>query len=74
VNLAARSYDAYRIGLPRGGLWRVRFNGDWGGYSGAFTNHRSFDCMASAEDRDGMPFAGDVGIGPYSAVILSQDE
>ena len=74
VNLAARGYDAYRIGLPRGGLWRVRFNGDWGGYSTVFTNHPSFDLWASRADCDTMHFAGDVGLGPYSAVILSQDQ
>jgi 1,4-alpha-glucan branching enzyme len=73
VNLAARSYYTYRIGLPRGGIWRVRFNGDWEGYSPAFTNHQCFDVSAFPQSRDGMPFAGDIGLGPYSAVILSQD-
>jgi 1,4-alpha-glucan branching enzyme len=74
ANLSGRPYDAYRIGFPRAGLWHVRFNGDWGGYSAAFTNQASFDCQATAESRDGMGFAGDVGLGPYTAVILSQDE
>lgn len=74
ANLANRGYDAYRIGLPRGGLWRVRFNGDWRGYSGAFTDHPSYDLQASSAGQDNMPFAGDVGLGPYSAVILSQDQ
>jgi 1,4-alpha-glucan branching enzyme len=74
VNLAAIGYAAYRVGLPRGGIWQVRFNGDWQGYSPVFTNHQSFDLQSFADARDGMRFAGDVGIGPYSAVILSQDE
>ena len=73
ANLAGRSYDAYRVGLPRGGLWRVRFNSDWAGYSPAFTDCSSFDVWASADGADTMPFAGDVGLGPYTAVILSQD-
>src|SRR5262249_16212034 len=29
ANFANRAYRAYRIGLPRRGRWRVRFNGDW---------------------------------------------
>lgn len=73
LNLADRAYSSYRIGLPRGGLWRVRFNSDWRGYSSAFTDHPSFDCWTGGDARDGMPFAGDMGLGPYAAVILSQD-
>ncbi len=74
ANFANRGYDSYSIGLPRGGVWRVRFNSDWGGYSPVFTSHPSFDLNASADSRDGMPFSGAVGIGPYTALILSQDE
>ncbi len=74
LNFANRAYSAYRLGMPRGGAWRVRFNGDWGGYSPAFTDHPSTDCWAATGDnRDGMTFSTDVGLGPYTAVILSQD-
>ena len=74
ANLANRGYDRYRIGLPRGGLWRVRVNSDWRGYSPAFTDGRSVDLWADpGASRDGMPISGAVGIGPYSVVILSQD-
>jgi 1,4-alpha-glucan branching enzyme len=61
------------VGFPRGGLWRVRFNGDWEGYSPDFTNRSSNDVWASDEGADTMPFAGNAGLGPYSAVIFSQD-
>ncbi|MET0217935.1 MAG: alpha-amylase family glycosyl hydrolase [Burkholderiales bacterium] len=75
VNLANRGYASYHIGLPRGGAWRVRFNGDWRGYSAAFTDQRSDDLWADRGGAsDDMPFGGAVGIGPYSAVLLSQDE
>ena len=37
LNFADRRYDAYRIGFPRGGSWRVRLNSDWRGYSSIFT-------------------------------------
>ncbi|HXJ01894.1 MAG TPA: alpha-amylase family glycosyl hydrolase, partial [Micropepsaceae bacterium] len=73
ANFADRFYSGYRIGLPRGGLWRVRFNGDWEGYGSGFTNAASFDAWTSQPGADGMAFAGEIGIGPYSAVILSQD-
>jgi 1,4-alpha-glucan branching enzyme len=73
VNLADRGYDSYRVGFPRGGLWRVRLNGDWGGYSPDFTNRSSNDVWASDNGADTMPFAGNVGLGPYSTVIFSQD-
>jgi len=75
TNHANRAYDSYRIGLPRGGLWRVRFNSDWLGYSPVFTNHPSNDLWAMwGQNSDGMPFAGDVSIGPYTTLILSQDD
>ena len=75
LNFANRAYDAYRIGLPRAGRWRVRFNSDWSGYSSVFTNHESFDATAfSGGHSDPMPFGGDVALGPYAAVILSQDD
>jgi 1,4-alpha-glucan branching enzyme len=75
LNFANRGYDAYRIGLPRGGRWRVRFNSDWRGYSSAFTDRPSFDTVAlQGGNGDNMPFGGDIGLGPYTAIILSQDD
>jgi 1,4-alpha-glucan branching enzyme len=74
LNFADRPYGSYRIGLPRGGMWRVRFNADWSGYSAVFTDHPSFDVQAFPAGNDGMCFAGDVGLGPYSTIILSQDQ
>ena len=74
ANFANRSYDAYQLGLPRAGTWRVRFNSDWTGYSHAFTNHPSYDLKATADPADNMRFSGSLGIGPYTAVLLSQDD
>ncbi len=66
ANFADRAYDSYRIGLPRGGTWRVRFNGDWNGYSAAFTNHSGFSLAATDQGADGMAFAmrSDLGLTP----------
>jgi 1,4-alpha-glucan branching enzyme len=74
ANFANRAYDDYRIGLPRGGLWKVRFNSDWGGYSPAFTSHASNDAWTENEAMDGMGFSAGFGLGPYALLILSQDE
>ncbi len=74
VNMANRAYDSYRIGFPRAGLWRARLNSDWAGYDGTFGDHQGYDTTAEPDGRDGMSFSGNIGIGPYSAVILSQDE
>jgi len=74
ANLANRAYEAYRVGLPRAGRWRVRFNGDWRGYSPAFGGHASDDVDATENpSRDGMAVSGEVGLGAYTAIILSQD-
>ena len=73
ANFADRSYPSYTLGMPRAGLWRVRFNSDWQGYSEDFGNHPGFDTTADAGPRDNMPFHATVGIGPYSVLILSQD-
>jgi 1,4-alpha-glucan branching enzyme len=74
VNMANRSYPSYTVGMPREGRWRMRFNSDWAGYDPQFGNQSSFDTVAHQGGMDGMSYAADVGLGPYSAVILSQDE
>lgn len=74
VNMANRGYQSYTIGFPRYGLWKVRFNSDWDGYSKDFGNHFSYDTSAHVGSKDGMDYYGNVGIGPYSAVVFSQDD
>ena len=72
ANFANRSYESYRIGMPRAGRWHVRFNSDWKGYSEDFGNHPGYDTVTRNDPADNMPFQADVGIGPYSVLILSQ--
>jgi 1,4-alpha-glucan branching enzyme len=72
LNFANRAYDSYSIGLPRGGQWRVRFNSDWRGYGDDFGDHLGYDTVAHDGPRDGLSFGGNIGIGPYSALILTQ--
>jgi 1,4-alpha-glucan branching enzyme len=73
ANFANRSYDGYNLGMPRAGQWRVRFNSDWQGYGADFGNHMGYDTVAGGGPKDNMPFQANVGIGPYSVLILSQD-
>ncbi len=74
ANLGNRGYDSYAIGFPRAGAWRVRINSDWRGYDPGFGNHPSYDTVAHAGAKEGMPCHGNVGIGPYTVVVLSQDD
>jgi 1,4-alpha-glucan branching enzyme len=72
ANLANRANESYNIGFPRKGMWRVRFNSDWNGYDPQFGNHLTVDTEAGDGEKDGMPFNGNVSIGPYSVVVFSQ--
>ncbi|HLP86080.1 MAG TPA: alpha-amylase family glycosyl hydrolase [Phycisphaerales bacterium] len=73
ANFGNASYSSYNLGFPRAGTWRVRFNSDWNGYSSDFANTNSYDTTAFSGAKDGMGFNGNIGIGPYSLIILSQD-
>jgi len=66
LNFANHVQKDYRIYFPRDGLWRVRFNSDWRGYSPDFKNTDTKDVQAEHN-------SGSLDIGPYSAIILSQD-
>ena len=71
ANFANRRYDSYNVGFPRPGTWYVRFNSDWTGYAGDFSN-AGYDTTAGGGPNQGMPFNGNVGLGPYSVIVLSQ--
>jgi len=74
ANFSATPLPDYRVGVPRAGRWRVRFNSDWDGYDPEFETVESVDANASKEPRDGLKYTIEVGLGPYSVVILSQDD
>jgi 1,4-alpha-glucan branching enzyme len=71
ANLGNRTWDSYNIGFPREGTWYLRFNSDYRGYSDQFTNV-GYDTTADAVGNQGMPANGNVGLGPYSVIVLSQ--
>jgi 1,4-alpha-glucan branching enzyme len=71
-NYRGSNRSNYRIGLPRSGLWRVRFNSDWNGYSSDFSNVFVADVTAQATAWDGLTHSAEITIPAYSTLILSQ--
>ena len=74
VNITNENRDDYVIGFPRAGLWKTRFNSDSYNYGPNFYNHPTPDVETIEEARDGLPYSGKIGIGPYTVVIFSQDK
>lgn len=64
-NLTNRIQDGYSLNFPRDGSWKVRFNSDWKGYSPDFKGLESDDVIVKSG-------VGNIAIGPYAALILSQ--
>lgn len=73
MNLAHEGRSGYEIGFPQSGLWRLRLNSDWQGYSSDFANTPSQDVDAIDQQRDGLPAVATLEMGPYSMLIYSQD-
>jgi 1,4-alpha-glucan branching enzyme len=73
VNLAAEKRENYTVGLPRGGMWRLRLNSAWRGYSSVFSNYPSGDLEAEPGPYDGFDHHATFGIAPYTLLIYSQD-
>ncbi len=68
--------SGYRLGLPSGGKWTVRFNSDWKGYGSDFDDVGLAETVITAEPeaRDGYAFTGEVNLSSYGFLILSQEE
>jgi 1,4-alpha-glucan branching enzyme len=73
VNLTDDPVGRSRLGLPRPGRWRVRFNSDAAEYDHSFDDRPVLDLDTAAQPADGRDQSGLVDLGPYSVVILSQD-
>jgi 1,4-alpha-glucan branching enzyme len=72
ANFFHQPQDDYTIGFPAAGIWKLRFNSDWHCYSDDFQGHPGTDVVAEPGEYDGLPFHGQLSIGPYSVLILSQ--
>jgi 1,4-alpha-glucan branching enzyme len=73
ANLSNQSFPSYNLGFPRGGRWKVRFNSGASIYDADFKSGNSFDPDAGLGQKDNLKFNGNVGLAPYSVIILSQD-
>jgi 1,4-alpha-glucan branching enzyme len=73
ANFANRKYDRYELAFPAPGKWKVRFNSDWSGYGEDFEDHLGYDPVAEESEEGEGSWTGDIGIGAYTALILSQD-
>ncbi|MGA2258481.1 MAG: alpha-amylase family glycosyl hydrolase, partial [Thermoguttaceae bacterium] len=72
ANFSNNPLPNLNIGFPRVGQWHVRFNSGANVYDPSFQNGDSFDTTANLGGKDGLNFNANVGVGPYSVVILSQ--
>lgn len=73
ANFSHQAYENYSVGFPREGLWKLRLNSDWKGYSDAFGDFSSADVVAEASEYDGYPWRAAVRIAGYSVLMFSQD-
>jgi 1,4-alpha-glucan branching enzyme len=67
LNFANKLYEDYKLPLPREGVWHVRFNSAWSGYSPDFKDLK-IDSV-SAENGQAT-----FKLPPYAALILSQGD
>jgi 1,4-alpha-glucan branching enzyme len=69
VNFAASWAENINVAFPREGVWKLRLNSDWSGYSADFGSEAA-DVTASKQDGG---FLATLKIPPYTALIYSQD-
>ncbi len=74
ANFAGVGRTNYRIGVPRRGVWKCRFNSDWVGYDASFGTWPANDILADPVAWDGMPFSIVLSIGPYTGLVYSQGD
>ncbi|WP_344079780.1 alpha-amylase family glycosyl hydrolase [Nostocoides veronense] len=73
VNLSARPVHGYAVGLPRAGQWTLRLNTDAPCFGPGLGAVHARDVQAQEGWCDGLPYRAEVSIGPYAALVYSQD-
>ncbi|GAA1395219.1 alpha-amylase family glycosyl hydrolase [Luteococcus peritonei] len=71
VNASGETRGNYRIGLPAGGLWELKFNSDAPLYSPDFGSAEAYDIGAEEQGQDGFDHSGTLNIAPYSMLVYS---
>jgi 1,4-alpha-glucan branching enzyme len=72
ANFGGQAFDDYTIGLPKPGMWKVRFNSSSQLYDPHIDNFETLDTEAIEGECDGHPWCGTLGLGSYAFVVLSQ--
>jgi 1,4-alpha-glucan branching enzyme len=73
ANFSNQAYDNYNIGMPRPGMWKVRFNSSSHQYDKYIDEQFSYDTEATEGENDSHAWNANTGLGAYALVILSQD-
>lgn len=74
INASGITFDqGYRFGLPAEGRWWVRFNSDAARYHPSFSDVGGVALDTDPVPYDGYAYSGELELGPYSVLILSQD-
>jgi hypothetical protein len=74
ANFSGWPINNYRIGLPRTGTWKCRFNSDSSLYASDYSNTPNPDVEANGQAYDGMPTSGTFRVGAYALVVYSQGD
>lgn len=72
ANFGARRYARYDVGLPAGGAWKARIDGDDVRYGADFGAPARTTVTVASAARDNLPFTGSIALAPYSIVILTR--
>lgn len=73
ANLSAEPAEGLGVGLPAPGAWQVRLDTDDRAYSPDFGGPAAASYAATSDPRGGEPCSAAVSVGPWSAIVLSQD-
>ncbi|MGB3187475.1 MAG: alpha-amylase family glycosyl hydrolase [Ornithinimicrobium sp.] len=73
VNLRTTAVRDYGVGMPRSGGWRLRCNTDSALYGPGLGSVHVADVTTEQRECDGYPQAARFTLGPYAALIYSQD-
>lgn len=74
LNFSTETFHDYKVGFPREGQWKLRFNSDNTYYDQEFSNLGVFDIDTMQGDFDNLHQFASLEIPPYSALIFSQEE
>jgi 1,4-alpha-glucan branching enzyme len=66
LNFRDKAHAQFVLPVPHAGLWKVRFNSDWGAYDNGFTDFLVYDTQTEGDHIE-LPLP------PYGAIVLSQE-